>query len=722
MIQKYFDSLRNISLKELNENIIYKGIIIIAIFLQAIIGVILLNFYKVSILEILKYTYFVIVFVILQGAFSCRVINYNCGKLEKFIASYALGMGVCIVEYYIFKRFFFKDIMFFMGNLIAVIEVYLRVLNGLKYREFSKDAIENSHISKGNLGIILLCTSFILMNLWGASMTSPLPDLVGRVTYDNAVLDVISKAQSYERAIPAMSAQVSNVELNVQSFKPLYMASISSMTGISTVKVGFYLVNISNIFFMILSLYLMLKKFFNSRKYAAIGSLSIFLANGIYGVISNEGSLRFKTIFKDLMFSSNGTEITLIYLFLIIYYMVKILEENTTEENGIEENGIEVRVKIIIICLFIALIANNIYLAIIVLLSVIALPKRLIKSNYLKKDIKNLQGIIIFMIIIGLFFIFTDESISLSMKLMSKSNQWLGMELFLDAKNKISPIGFGIIGKMLSFIIDIIYAIVRYILFIPPISLIYIYIIKRKYKTISEQAISKIYIYILSVILVIASYVIGFKELDEKYLLSITLIFIIIVFIESLSEGLYNTSTVKKYIFISLMIIPLTTTILGVFNGINLGLAQFSRVMGRDKQEAELSYDSITKGEYHALQWINLNSTKDDVIATDMHYTDDSNSDKVADHKYYSVFSERQMYLEGYKESISNNNYVKSVLEHKSINERIYINDSTVLPELIAANIRFIMVSPQRNPNLLIDWDRVEKVFENNEALIYEIK
>lgn len=709
MFDKCLQDFKNIDFKEINNHKTFRGIILALFILEIFFSVYVLSTYKVYALEIFKYIYFVVFFIILQGLFFCRITGLKLEKLEKLLVAYSLGMILCVLEYYIVKRFFFKDIMFFCVNFFAIIEVYLRFVHSLKYNDFSKENIKELINKNFNIGIVFICSSVVFVNLFAFSMKNPMPDLGGTISYDTRVLEDVSHAQSYIRGIPTIDSEVYGVKIKRQSFKAIYIAAASSMTGISTVKVGFYLSNLNNMFFMVLAAYLMLKRILKGRKGATIGTLIIFLFNGIYGILHTDKGFIIEGTFKDLIFTSSGNEITCMYLFLISYFIIKSLQEVKLGKKQ----------EIIISLLFVALTFSNIYIAIIVIIALFLMPHKHIKDNYFKRDFRAMRWIMLSIVVAVSILFLSDESLALGFKLVDENQKGVLASFLLSIKSKVAPIGFGIIGGILSMLLDVFYGVVKFILIAPPISVIYIFMIKKGYRDISS--LSNTYMARISLILIMATYIFGFKFSSDSTLVVISMIFMIIFVMKGLEEFQCYDNYIK-YVTCGFMIIPILTTTLGLFNGVIGGGSAFYNVSNGSLVNQSFMYDSITKGEYEALQWINLNSSNEDVIATDIHYTSSEFSDKVAEHKYYSVFSERQMYVEGYKDALSSNNKLKKVLENKAINERIYNNDNTVINEIIGKNIRFIMVSKQIHPDLVIKWERVERVFENNDTTVYEIK
>ena len=128
-----------------------------------------------------------------------------------------------------------------------------------------------------------------------------------------------------------------------------------------------------------------------------------------------------------------------------------------------------------------------------------------------------------------------------------------------------------------------------------------------------------------------------------------------------------------------------------------------------------MRYDFITDMEYDAMVWLKDNTSEDSVIV----------SDRVLLHNkfmYYSAFSERRFFLEGYVYITSydeNSPYSAEIARRIELLERLFSKDVSVLPVFRDYGCGYIAVSTWQNPNLR--FEELEKVFENRDITIYRI-
>ena len=124
-------------------------------------------------------------------------------------------------------------------------------------------------------------------------------------------------------------------------------------------------------------------------------------------------------------------------------------------------------------------------------------------------------------------------------------------------------------------------------------------------------------------------------------------------------------------------------------------------------------FDYITDYEYEAMLWIKDNTPKDSIIVGDRVLINNK-------YMYYSAFSERSFFLEGYiyitsydEESL----YYDEIQKRVGILERLYSADTSVYPELDIYGYDYIVISTWQNPSLTVEG---VKVFENRDISIYQ--
>ena len=136
-------------------------------------------------------------------------------------------------------------------------------------------------------------------------------------------------------------------------------------------------------------------------------------------------------------------------------------------------------------------------------------------------------------------------------------------------------------------------------------------------------------------------------------------------------------------------------------------------------------YNSLTKFEYEGLMWLRKNSQINDVCISNrlMLYapgTYDENDLLNNRYFYYSAYSQRCFFLEGFSYSAISNKEVKQKL---SVCNSIYDSDNKAPEKMAKANgIKYIIVSRIIAKNLELENDNIDKCYNNQDITIYKVK
>lgn len=167
------------------------------------------------------------------------------------------------------------------------------------------------------------------------------------------------------------------------------------------------------------------------------------------------------------------------------------------------------------------------------------------------------------------------------------------------------------------------------------------------------------------------------------------------------------------------LIISLTTTVFITLNISSSAFKQVRIVYNKTQKEGTPIYHVITKYEYEAMDWIRNNTDINSIIAADRYFYDSGEDDDNARYFYYSVFSERQFYLEGW--------YYRFRKRNRVLNDKIdtmngfYRGNAKALNKLQEENVSYIVVSKYLNDRFKPYSKKLKLVFENRDVQIYSI-
>jgi len=139
-------------------------------------------------------------------------------------------------------------------------------------------------------------------------------------------------------------------------------------------------------------------------------------------------------------------------------------------------------------------------------------------------------------------------------------------------------------------------------------------------------------------------------------------------------------------------------------------------------REASQPYDSISEEEYAGMLWLKNNTEKNAVFASDRQHYLLTESLADARYYYYTAFSERQCYLEGYNYiSTHEKDFVTIIDERFRRMKRVFAGNEQALEELIASGVDYLVVTRFIHPEFKLAERFGSVAFENEGITIYRL-
>lgn len=139
------------------------------------------------------------------------------------------------------------------------------------------------------------------------------------------------------------------------------------------------------------------------------------------------------------------------------------------------------------------------------------------------------------------------------------------------------------------------------------------------------------------------------------------------------------------------------------------------------RNEQLMTYDSMSKKTYEAMLWIREHTAPDAVFASDRLTTDGSDSSVYngeTRYFYYSAYSQRTMFLEGYSYLGLADDEIKRRL---SVLDRIYANQGKKsVTCAVDNNIDYVIVTKLIHPDLDLGESGYELVYENRDIQVFK--
>ncbi len=133
-------------------------------------------------------------------------------------------------------------------------------------------------------------------------------------------------------------------------------------------------------------------------------------------------------------------------------------------------------------------------------------------------------------------------------------------------------------------------------------------------------------------------------------------------------------------------------------------------------------YNTISREEYDGMMWLKHNTPEDAVFASDRQYYVPNPVLSEARYYYYTAFSERQCYLEGYNYVSTHEANFKQIIEERlALLDAVYQNDAAAVNKLVQDGVQYLVISTLWHPEFILNETFGKVVFENSDITIYKL-
>lgn len=654
---------------------------------------------KLDNLTIIKYFIFQLM-IYLQGRFIFRRFNFKLSKLEDFIYSFALGIACTIIQYLIFYILNIpKGVMIsiYIMSIFSVIEI---VYNGMKYKRSFKI---NLKLSTEYSILIILLSSILLISFISLSLNNMSPELIGGNSYNQDLLWNIGNVSNMVKDFPVKDIRLSGFPFNYHYFMHIHVAVMNQFLDISTFELYTYLSHFHKLALYILSMFLFGKKFLRSSKKSLL----------LVGIYFFTGSL---SLTKGIMYSLNTNYIhVLMNPFGFMFSMTFMLLCFCIFIEQVQHKKIKIN-SLVLFLIFLAISCGSKgpvgMLIIGAFIGSYILYMIFIRGDYKKLLlIYTICSLCVFILIYVTFIGSRSESLPFEIGYFAKSTL-IGKKITTLLLNIGIP----------TFLTTIIVILIHFVFYTPFGAVFFIIWSIVKLKSFKKIEIKSLVVAGYCVCGIFISYLLKHSGHSEMYFIMSAIPLINVCAI----DFIWNIN--KK---IELKILSL---ILLILSSVSIFTPYCQKTIGTIKTVKNLntlnlqepSYNFISYYEFQAMDWLRKNTDTEDIILGDRHYyKKNAESDKhlPARYFYYSAFSERQFFLEGWAYYSTNDKYEKLLDRKKNICDSIYNKNSIdALDKAIEEEAKYIILSRFENPNTELQYEKIELVFENRDIKIYKIR
>ena len=547
----------------------------------------------------------------------------------------------------------------------------------------------------------------IFVTFWGFTLVYPMPDLKGLTSYNQDLLWTIGNTESLIRSFPPVDARLSGINFLYHYFVSIHLAVLGIVSKIDPVQLFFKFSQIGKLFFLTFSTFILGFTYFNNKKKALSFTWIYFFTNCaslVYAFYNGYGVF-LNTNFCHLTNDPFGYELSIAFMFLVVTLLIDRFKQNKNDF-----------ASLLLIGLFTFAATGSkspvglILAGTLMVVCVISL----IRNVRNKKDIL-ISTIIINIIFLGVFLcLLTASSNSLFL-----SPGFTVERSILGNKLIYRIVDTHLVRNILSFLLIP----VHFVLFLPFAVIPFMLWFYKKIVNLKNVKILEFFIGGLAISGVLLTYLLGHSGNSQLYFLMISIPFIEICAIEWLSNNYDKLRNLIKILVILSFTIATTTSIFLCAHQGAMGFVNLRSVINKSQIESEPMLNGITKYEYEGMKWLQKNTDKGAIIAGDRWYYAEPRNDNTARYFYYSTFSDRQFFLEGWTYSNLETKRTSILKEKKEICKLLFSIDENNKAEIMKTNnINYLAVSRFSNPELEINDEGIELLFENRDIKIYGLK
>ena len=207
------------------------------------------------------------------------------------------------------------------------------------------------------------------------------------------------------------------------------------------------------------------------------------------------------------------------------------------------------------------------------------------------------------------------------------------------------------------------------------------------------------------------------------YFLMASTAFIEICAIDWLVANFKRADWLIKLIVIGGFAVGTITTYYMTMFEYNKAMVKVEQIKSKSLMYANPYFDRITRYEYEGMKWLDNNTDANSIIATDRHFIGRQQTDAYSRSFYYSAFSNRQIFLEGWSYTYPSKE-IQDIIKHKyEINSKIFSKAEESRSKIMRENgIDYLILSRVTDSDIKINDKNLVKVFSNRDLRIYKLK
>ncbi len=615
-----------------------------------------------------------IIFVLIPGMALTAQITVFKDKLIYIMVSYMTGIFICIAMYFVFYAFKIQEFLTIGLCVVSLLSMYCL------YKK-RKTLINMPHNSTNIMSVavllIVLCTTVLMI----AFRTTRLPsiELGGAFNYYQDSLWNTGNLTAIANGFPVSDIHVKGLSFSYHFLASVFLAVFKNILGISSFLLTFRFLAVLQIITFICAAYPLFSLIIKNTYLRILAIGVVFLASTL--------------LLQHILFVAYASLFALSFAMLAGYFFIKYIKENS-------KKLFDGSFILFLIMLGVSLGAKSLFggvlaaaCGVVFFANMKSNPKKMLTNGFIT------MFVVVFVALVMVYGTHTFNALSFQFgtPLLSENPQY-----FAQAKDVWGD------GLNVTALIYPLYLLINQTILILGVIMLLCAIITKKGKNILPE----LFLLTISVVgLLLASLLFqpGYSNM----------LFFTAAFPFGVFGCLYSLPTLKRsrkpFTFVMIAVF-----IFSIIQSLVANVAFYNNLI--TYKSVPNPYDSITYNEYEALEWLKTNTTTTDVILGDRIYLSPSGGETSARSYYYSAFSERQIYIEGFYYVNAYNKDFLDIINFNLYNvNALYNGDNTVIPTLKAQGVTHILSSSAMTADFILDATYGELVFNNGDVYIYKL-
>lgn len=629
-----------------------------------------------------------VVFVLLPGMAVVLFIKPELEKISFYAASYLTGIGIVIAEYYLFYAIG-------LGEFLLAIMCAISALSVVGVIWKRKAVPKKQECEKDSWGIFACIAAVLILVLVFTIAPVNVPGADG--TYANYYQDMLwntGNIAQISHSFPITDIHISGFSFIYHYFTYVFMGVFHNVLGISAFVLNFKLLAAVQVVVLFFGTYLFATQIAKSTWLRIVLSAAMVFGSTV--------------VMDHMLFYAYATPFAIGFMMAAAYFFVRYIKKIETAKI------LDADFILFIIMLVITCGSKGLFAAVVMAGAGIAMLFMLFKKKNAKVIL--LHGVLTLLIggavlIYLTFGLGTINGFSLA---FATPMQETAPSYYIAAQDALA----GTLGSAgVKLIVYPLYIFANHLI----IAVALIWLLVNMIKFRKEGVRLEIFLFFAVLFGFVCASVIYQPGLSNMLFMTGAFPFAVCGVVRC-ARRTYKGADYQK---ITVALLASIVLAIGVGTAVQAEMGNANTAMGyRASADAGLAReDKISVAEYEGMLWLKENTEADTVFATDRHYYAHIEDIAYARFYYYTAFSERASYIEGFNYiSTREQDFLEKVYNRVEIINRALENDAAAIETLIKDGVDYIVVTKFMRPGFVLDARLGQNVFENEDIAIYELE